>query len=67
MQIRWENGISEGATIAPWRRLATIVWNSGHSAPIDAPADCAGRIVYQNHRIPYEVLSEQSVTLLRLA
>jgi hypothetical protein len=66
VQIRWEDGISVNANVWPGLHLATIVWNSGRSAPMDAPAECTGRIIYQNRRILYEVLSEQSVSLLRL-
>jgi hypothetical protein len=66
VQIRWEDAVSVNANVRPGQLLATIVWNSGRSAPITAPAGCTGRITYQNRKILYEVLSEQSLTLLRL-
>jgi len=65
-QIVWEASVRPNAQITTGQTLATIRWNSGRSAPIQAPAGCDGRVTYQNGAVQYEFLSIQAQTLLRL-
>ena len=66
LNIRWEDGIEEGAEVEPNQRLAHIIWDGADQEPIDAPPECAGVIVWINGQIEYEKLDLRPEPLLRL-
>jgi hypothetical protein len=66
LQIKWEPGISAGATVQPNQKLAEIRWEMQDPQNIMAPTGCNGIVEKTNRRINLEKLAKDSEHLLSL-
>ena len=66
LSIKWETGISAGATVQPNQKLAEIRWEMQDPQDIVAPPGCNGIVEKTNRRIDIEKLAIDSERLLSL-
>jgi hypothetical protein len=67
LSIKWESGVSAGATVQPNQKLAEIRWEMQESLDIIAPPGCNGTVEKSNRRIDLEKLAIDSERLLSLS